>query len=171
MVGYRTQECRKNILMETLAAGQILDAVVVRLEQYGAWIESGDRDGLILIPEISWSRIRHPGEVLKVGQLVTVQILHVGSDGKFSASLRAMHPELNPWRDPSLFAVGSRFCSRVVRVLDYGCFVELRPEVWGLLQRERWSRAYQVGDLVDVRVEYVEPKPRKVEVREAHPSG
>jgi small subunit ribosomal protein S1 len=152
--------------MEPVAAGNTLEATVTRLENYGAWIESGGRVGLILIPEISWSRIRHPSEALSVGQQVTVKILNVAKDGKFSASLREMHPELNPWRDPTVFAVGNEFTGPVVMVLEYGCFVELQPEVWGLLKREPWRRPLAVGNRVCVRVESLNADQQKIEVRE-----
>jgi ribosomal protein S1 len=156
----------KRTLMEPVAAGNTLEATVTRLENYGAWIESGGRVGLILIPDISWSRIRHPSEALAVGQQVTVKILNVAKDGKFSASLREIHPELNPWRDPTVFAVGNVFTCPVVLVLEYGCFVELRPDVWGLLKREQWTRSMAVGNRVRVRVESLDADQQKIEVRE-----
>ena len=149
--------------MEALAAGRTIEAIVTRLEQYGAWIESGGRTGLILIPEISWSRIRHPSEALAVGQSVSVKILHV-SEAQFWASLRAMHPELNPWRDPAVFAVGQVFTGPVVRVLEFGCYVELQPDVWGLLRHDQWRRPVEVGERLSVRVVKVDAEMRKVEV-------
>ena len=155
----------KRTLMEPVAAGNTLEATVTRLENYGAWIESGGRVGLILIPEISWSRIRHPSEALAVGQQVTVKILNVAKDGKFSASLREMHPELNPWRDPTVFAVGNEFTGPVVMVLEYGCFVELQPEVWGLLPRERWPFPLETGDQLRVRVVHLDGPMHKIEIR------
>ena len=151
--------------MEPLVAGQIIEAAVTRLEHYGAWIESGGQVGLIVIPDISWSRISHPSDVLTVGQRVTVKVLYVGADGKWRASLREVHPELNPWRDPSVFAVGQEFTGPVVLVTDYGCFVELRPEVWGLLRREHWPRTIEVGEQLQVRVVSMNAEDRKVEVR------
>jgi ribosomal protein S1 len=152
--------------MDTLSVGAIVDATITRLEQYGAWIDCGGRPGLVTIPEVSWSRIGHPAEVLSVGQRVRVKVMVLGSDGKLSASIRALHPEQDPWRDPAVFAVGEEFAGRVVRVLGYGCFVELRPEVWGLLRREHWSREVAVGGRVRVRVVSVDPMARKVEVLE-----
>jgi ribosomal protein S1 len=149
--------------MEALAAGQTIEATVTRLENYGAWIESGGRTGLILIPEISWSRIRHPSEALAVGQSVSVKILHVAA-AQFWASLKAMHPELNPWRDPAVFAVGSEFTGTVVRVLEFGCYVELRPDVWGLLRRDQWPQPIEVGERLNVRVVIVDAELRKIAV-------
>jgi ribosomal protein S1 len=52
--------------------------------------------------------------------------------------------------------------------MNYGCFIELRPEVWGLLHRDRWSRSYEVADRVAVRVESVDPALRKIELSEIH---
>ena len=152
--------------MEALAPGQIVEATVTRLEQYGAWIDCGGRTGLIVIPEVSWAPIRHPADVLALGQNVTVKILHLGEGGRFSASLREVQPELNPWRDPSLFAVDSEFTGPVVRVMEHGCFVELRPDVWGLLRRDRWTRTYSVGERIAVRVEAVDVECRKIGVAE-----
>jgi ribosomal protein S1 len=140
------------------------DVVVTRLEQYGAWIECGGKPGLVTIPEVSWSRIGHPADVLAVGQHLPVKILNVRDDGQFTASVRAVHPEQDPWYNPAVFAVGSEFVGPVVRVLDYGCFVELRPEVWGLLRRKNWPGPVAAGDQLRVRVESVDAAARKVEV-------
>jgi len=149
--------------MDPLTVGAIVEATVTRLEQYGAWIDSGGRTGLVEIPEVSWSRISHPSDALAIGQRVRVKVLVVREDGQFSASIRAVHPERDPWHDPTLFAVGTVFVGPVVGVLGYGCFVELRPEVWGLLRRGRWS-SLAVGDRVQVRVESVDVDSRKIEV-------
>ncbi|WP_435016470.1 S1 RNA-binding domain-containing protein [Tundrisphaera sp. TA3] len=137
--------------MEELAPGSIIDAVVVQIEPYGAWVDHGGQRGLITIPEVSWSRIRHPGEALSVGQRVRAKVLGVAA-GEFSASIRAAHPELDPWRDPESFGVGATFVGPVVLVTDYGCFVELRPDVRGLLRRERCPEGVCVGDRLRVAI-------------------
>lgn len=147
-----------------MTIGAIVEAVVTRLEQYGAWLDCAGRSGLVQIPEVSWSRIRHPSDVLSVGQRIRVKVLVVRADGKFTASIRAVHPEKDPWYDPAIFAVGAEFVGPVVLVTDYGCFVELRPEVWGLYKKEQWTRPMAVGDRVRVRVEKVDAESRKVEV-------
>ena len=150
--------------MEPLAVGAIVEVVVTRLEPYGAWLDYDGQIGLVRIPDISRKRIGHPADVLVVGQLVRVKILVAPTQNEFSASLRAVHPEDDPWYDPSRFAVGTEFVGRVVRVLEYGCFVELRPEVWGSLRRERWVTPPSEGDAMRVRVESVDVAARKVEV-------
>jgi ribosomal protein S1 len=101
--------------MEVLSPGAIIDAVVERIEPYGAWIDHEGRRGLVGIPEVSWSRIGHPGEALSVGQRIRVKVLAV-AEGQFSASIRAARPELDPWRDPAEFSKGTAF----VAPLSYG---------------------------------------------------
>lgn len=150
--------------MEPVVVGEVVEAVVTRLEPYGAWIECGGRPGLVTIPEVSWSRIRHPGDVLAVGQAVRVKVLLAPTDHPFSASVRATRPDLNPWVDPTVFAAGTEFTAPVVRVLEYGCFVELRPDVWGLLKRGDSGNQPAVGEVLRVRVTHSDPTTRKVEV-------
>jgi small subunit ribosomal protein S1 len=149
--------------MEVLSPGAIIDAVVERIEPYGAWIDHEGRRGLVGIPEVSWSRIGHPGEALSVGQRIRVKVLAV-AEGQFSASIRAAHPELDPWRDPAEFSKGTAFVAPVVLETAYGCFVELRPEVWGLLPREKCPDGVRVGDRLRVTVESTDVMHRKVEV-------
>ena len=149
--------------MEVLSPGLLIDAVVERIEAYGAWINHGGRRGLVAIPDVSWSRIRHPREALSIGQLVRVKVLAVAA-GQFSASIRAAHPELDPWRDPTEFSEGTAFVAPVVLETGYGCFVELRPEVWGLLRRERCPEGVRVGDGLRVVVESTDAVHRRIEV-------
>ena len=150
-----------------LTVGDIIEVTVTRLEQYGAWVDCGGRTGLILIPEISWFRISHPADILAIGHRVRAKVLVVSDDGQFSASIKAVNPELDPWHDPSTFAVGTVLAGRVMLVAEYGCFVELKPEVWGLLRRKNWPEPMAVGDVVRVRVESVDRASRKVEVSAA----
>jgi small subunit ribosomal protein S1 len=149
--------------MGALSPGAIVDAVVERIEPYGAWIDCGGRRGLVGIPEVSWSRIRHPGEVVSVGQQVRAKVLAVAKD-QFSASIRGAYPELDPWRDPTEFGEGREFVAPVVLETDYGCFVELRPEVWGLLRREGCPEGVRVGERLRDIVQSTDAVHRKVEV-------
>ena len=149
--------------MEVLSPGALIDAVVERIEPYGAWIDHDGRRGLVTIPEVSWSRIGHPGEALSVGQRVRVKVLAVTED-QFSASIRAARPELDPWRDPARFSEGTAFVAPVVLETAYGCFVELRPDVWGLLRREKCPEGVRVGDRLRVTVETTDAVYRKIEV-------
>jgi small subunit ribosomal protein S1 len=157
--------------VDPLTVGDIVEAVVTRLEPYGAWVEADGWKGLIRIPEISWSRISHPRDALAPGQRVRAVVLQVGGPDGFNGSIKSVHPERDPWSDPTVFAAGTTFDAPVVRVVDYGCFVELRPDVWGLLRRERWPGPLAAGDRLRVRVESSDPLARKVEVGVAPPAG
>jgi small subunit ribosomal protein S1 len=149
--------------MEELSPGAIIDAVVERIEPYGAWIDHEGHRGLVTIPEVSWSRIRHPGEALSIGQRVRVKVLAVAED-RFAASIRAAHPELDPWRDPAEFSEGTAFVAPVILETAYGCFVELRPDVRGLLSREKCRGEVRVGDRLRVTVESIDVERRRIEV-------
>ena len=157
--------------MEPVSVGAVIEASVTRLEPYGAWVEYAGRPGLITIPEVSWSRITHPGDVLQVGQRVRAKVLVLGPAGELSLSIRAAHPEQDPWRDPLAFAPGKEFVGPVALVLGYGCFVELAPEVRGLLPKGHWSRDLAIGDRVRVRVVSADPVTHKVELIEVAEDG
>ena len=150
--------------MDRCEVGEVVEAIVTRLEPYGAWIEFNGQKGLVTIPEISWAPIEHPRVVLSVGQDIRVKILWVPADKPFSASIKAVSPELDPWRDPNRFAVGTEFTSPVVRILDYGVFLELLPSVWGLLRRGQWSGPVHIGDTFHVRVESVNTEKQQIEL-------
>ncbi len=150
--------------MNPLTVGDIVGAVVTRLEPYGAWVEADGRAGLIRIPEVSWSRISHPKDVLAVGQGVRAVVVQVGGADGFNGSIKAVHPEHDPWFDPTAFAVGTEVDASVARVMEYGDFLELRPDVWGLLRRGRRTGPLAVGDRLRVRVEASDPETRKIEV-------
>lgn len=157
--------------MIPLTVGDVIEVVVTRLENYGAWVEADGRPGLIRIPEISWARISHPADVLAVGQRVRVTVLQVGGRDGFNGSIKVVHPERDPWFDPAAYAAGTEFDAPVVRVVEYGYFLELRPEVWGLLRRGRRAEALAVGDRLRVRVEASDPLTRKVELVAVAPPG
>jgi 4-hydroxy-3-methylbut-2-enyl diphosphate reductase len=123
---------RKDTL-ETIQEGDVVKGVVRRLTQFGAFVDIGGLDGLLHISEISWHRINHPSEVLKVGDEVEVQVLRIDRDNeKVSLSLKQVLP--NPWElVAENYPVGSVVSARVVRLVPFGAFVELEPGVEGLV--------------------------------------
>jgi small subunit ribosomal protein S1 len=87
--------------VEPLTVGAVVDAVVTRLEHFGAWVDASGRRGLVRIPEITGARIAHPRDVLAVGQAVRVRVLQVGGPDGFNGSIRPIDPgSLSP-NDPS----------------------------------------------------------------------
>jgi len=146
--------------------GSIIDVKVIRLEPYGAWVEYQSLPGLIRIPEISWGRVRHPSDVLTVGQTISVKVLGLSDNGyeRFAASIRASHPEQNLWHCSSEFAVGRRFLGHVTLVLDYGAFVKIKENVEGLIFDRVNPHRFKVGDLVDVVVKAVDVSGETIEL-------
>ncbi len=149
---------------DSLTAGQIIEVTVTRLEHYGAFCDFEGRTGLITLPEISWSITRHPGDRLTVGERLKVKVIMAPPGREFSASIRQVHPERDPWIDPSRFRVGSIHEGRVTLLIDYGCFIELCPGVRGLLKKENEPHPLNVGDRVNVQVVMMDERLRKVEV-------
>lgn len=144
-----------------LKPGDVIDVVVTQLEPYGAWIRHHDRVGLINIPELTWGWISHPSDVVQVGQQLRVRVLRV-TDKSYSASLRALHPEQNPWRNPPMFIVGAEFIGPVVQVMAYGVFVDLVEGERGLIRLEEGKSLPPLGQRVRARIVEVDAERRRI---------
>lgn len=120
-------------LVANLVEGQIMTGVVKNITDYGAFIDLGGVDGLLHVTDISWRRINHPADVLKVGENIQVQIIRFNRDTQ-RISLGMKQLESDPWQGvEERFLVGSRHKGKVTNVADYGAFVELEPAVEGLI--------------------------------------
>ena len=132
--------------------GQILKGTVRRLSNFGAFIDLGGVDGLLHISEMGWSRVRRPGDVVKVGQEVEVYVLSADKESnKISLSLKKLIP--NPWESAAeKYAVGNVVTGKVVRLAPFGAFVELEDGVDGLVHISQisWSRVEKVEDALTV---------------------
>ena len=138
-------EERKRELLETLAKGEIRKGRVKNITDFGAFIDLDGLDGLLHITDISWGRVKHPGEVLKVG--------HVDRDReRVSLGLKQTTP--NPWESIlDRFPVGSRVTGTVVNLAPYGAFVEIAPGIEGLVHISEFSwtkRVARASDMVSV---------------------
>ncbi len=120
-------------IWESINVGDIVEGNVMRFTDYGAFIDIGGLDGLLHISEISWGKLRHPQEVLEIGQTVNVKILSMNPEkGKVSLGLKQTTPE--PWSViDEKYKVGQIFEGKVVQIKEYGCFVELEPGLDGLV--------------------------------------
>jgi small subunit ribosomal protein S1 len=152
---------RKAELLEQLAEGKVLTGRVKNLTSYGAFVDLGGMDGLLHVTDLSWGRVAHPGQIIKVGQELRVKVLKYDAEkGRVSLGLKQLDPD--PWeRVPSSYRPGERIIGRVVNLADYGAFVELEPGVEGLIHVSEmsWSRRLKhpskilnVGDRVEVAV-------------------
>jgi small subunit ribosomal protein S1 len=142
-------EMRDKMLAE-LAPGQIREGVVRSMKDFGAFVDLGGVDGLVHVSQLSWDRVKHPSEVLEVGQKIKVRVEKFDKDtGKVSLSYREVGA--NPWQEAeSKFPVGSRVTGPVSRVMDFGAFVKLAPGVEGLIHISELAhgRVFRVSDVL-----------------------
>jgi len=120
-------------LMADISEGQIRTGTVSSLREFGAFIDLGGVDGLVHISEISWSRIQHPSEVLRVGQQVQVMVLRVEPDRqRIGLSIKRTMPD--PWMNlGDKYHVGQIVSGTITRVVDFGAFIEVEPGIEGLV--------------------------------------
>ena len=124
---------KKAELLATLQKGEIRKGKVKNITDFGAFIDLDGLDGLLHITDMSWGRVKHPSEILKVGDELDVMVLDVDRDReRISLGLKQMSS--NPWDTiQDQFPVGSRVSGKVVNLAAYGAFVEIAPGIEGLV--------------------------------------
>jgi small subunit ribosomal protein S1 len=134
---WREQQRRK--LMDSLTEGQVVHGVVTSLADFGAFVDLGGTDGLIHISELSWQRIKHPREVVKVGDEVDVYVLKLDrTNGRIGLSLRRLQPD--PWTlVDTKYSVGQRVEGTITNVVDFGVFAQLEDGIEGLIHLSELS--------------------------------
>ena len=151
-----TMAAKKKDLLETLAKGEIRVGHVKNITEFGAFIDLDGLDGLLHITDMSWGRIKHPSEMLKVGQEVSVMVLDVDREReRVSLGLKQTTP--NPWSSiAEQFPVGSRVTGKVVNLAAYGAFIEIAPGIEGLVHISEFSwtkRVARASDMLNIRDE------------------
>lgn len=162
---------KKAALLASLQKGEIRKGRVKNITDFGAFIDLDGIDGLLHITDMSWGRIKHPSEMLKVGQELDVMVLDVNQE-KERISLGLKQTTENPWSTISeQFPVGSRVQGKVVNLAAYGAFVEIAPGIEGLVHisefswTKRVARAsdmLNVGDEIMVQVLSVDSENQKI---------
>lgn len=127
------RDARKQLLLGELKEGDVIEGVVSGLRDFGAFVDLGGADGLIHISELAWHRVKHPSEVVNIGDKVEVQILHLDEEGRrIGLSLKRLQP--NPWTlVEELYHIGQLVEGVVSRVSDFGAFITLEPGIEALL--------------------------------------
>ena len=164
------KEKKKKEILESLKPGDRIEGEVKRITDFGAFVDVGGIDGLIHISEMSWSRIGHPSEVLETGQKVEVVVLGVEPENeRISLSLKKVKP--HPWDNiQERYKVGDIVTGKVVRLVDFGAFVELEPGVEGLVHVSQIAHAHvekpqdvlKEGQTVEVKVLDVKSDERRI---------
>jgi small subunit ribosomal protein S1 len=161
----------RQALLDSLHDGQVLHGIVKNLTDYGAFIDLGGIDGLLHITDISWKRVKHPSELLTVGQDVKVKVLSFDSE-RNRVSLGMKQLGNDPWVDlVERYPVGKKMQGKVTNITDYGCFVEIEEGVEGLVHMSEmdWtnknvhpSKVVSMGDIVDVMVLEIDEERRRI---------
>ena len=158
-------------LMDKLQEGVVLKGVVKNLTDYGAFVDLGGIDGLLHITDMAWKRVRHPSEVVNVGDELDVRVLKFDRErNRVSLGLKQLGED--PWDNIARrYPANSRVFGKVSNVTDYGAFVEIEPGVEGLVHVSEmdWtnknvnpSKVVQVGDEVQVMVLDVDEERRRI---------
>ena len=144
----RTQ--RRAALLTDMTPGDIRKGVVKNITDFGAFIDLNGLDGLLHITDMSWGRVGHPSEILKVGQELDVVVLDVNRE-KERVSLGLKQKLANPWESiESKFTIGQKVKGKVVNLVPYGAFVELEPGVEGLVHVTELSWTKRIAKPSDV---------------------
>jgi small subunit ribosomal protein S1 len=158
-------------LMETLKEGTIVTGVVKNITDYGAFVDLGGIDGLLHITDLAWRRVRHPSEVLAVGQEITAKVLKYDQE-KNRVSLGVKQLGDDPWTGLARrYPQSTRLFGKVTNLTDYGAFVEVEQGIEGLVHVSEmdWtnknvapSKVVQLGDEVEVMVLEIDEERRRI---------
>lgn len=174
------KEKKKEQTWANIKEGQIIKGVVMRLTDFGAFVDIGGVDGLIHISDMSWHKIKHPSEVVKENEVVEVKVLKVDKErGRISLGLKQVLP--NPWDDvDKKYKEGSIVEGKVVNLVSFGAFVELEPGLEGLVHISQISKeriptpqdVLKVGDVVKVKILNINKEEKKLSlsIKEAEES-
>ena len=123
----------REALLENLVEGQAVKGLVKNLTDYGAFVDLGGVDGLLHITDMSWKRIKHPSEVVAVGDEVDVKVLKFDRErNRVSLGLKQLGED--PWIEiKNRYPVNTRVNARITNLTDYGCFIEIEEGVEGLV--------------------------------------
>ena len=158
-------------MLNQMAEGAVMTGLVKNLTDYGAFVDLGGVDGLLHITDMAWKRVKHPSELVSVGDEIQVKVLKFDSDtNRVSLGLKQMGED--PWVDVSIrFPEGSTLHGKVSNITDYGCFVEIEDGVEGLVHVSEmdWtnknvhpSKVVHLGDEVDVKVLEIDQERRRI---------
>lgn len=165
-----TRESIRDKVIDSLKEGDERTGTVTSLADFGAFVNINGADGLVHLSEISWERIRHPGDVLKVGQQVPVKVISIDKDNKrIGLSIRARQSD--PWfENIKGFKVGQLVEGKITRLTKFGAFARLENDLEGLIHISELSEKHidhpkevlHEGDAVTLRIIKIEPESHRI---------
>ena len=161
----------RDALLENLQEGAVVKGVVKNLTDYGAFVDLGGIDGLLHITDMAWKRVKHPTEVVNVGDEIEVKVLKFDRErNRVSLGLKQLGAD--PWVDIARrYPEGTRIFGKVTNIADYGCFVEIEEGVEGLVHVSEmdWTnknihptKVVQLGDEIEVMVLDIDEERRRI---------
>ena len=161
----------REALLETLEEGKVVKGIVKNLTDYGAFVDLGGIDGLLHITDMAWKRVKHPSEVVAIGDEIDVQVLKFDKEReRVSLGLKQLGDD--PWKDIARrYPNSTRIQGKVTNIADYGCFVEIEDGVEGLVHMSEmdWtnknvhpSKLVTLGDEVEVMVLDIDAERRRI---------
>jgi small subunit ribosomal protein S1 len=161
----------REALLESLEDGKVVKGIVKNLTDYGAFVDLGGIDGLLHITDMAWKRVKHPSEIVNVGDEIEVKVLKFDRErNRVSLGLKQLGED--PWEDITRrYPVGTRLFGKVTNLTDYGCFVEIEDGVEGLVHVSEmdWtnknihpSKVVQLGDETEVMVLDIDAERRRI---------
>ncbi|TGE34324.1 bifunctional 4-hydroxy-3-methylbut-2-enyl diphosphate reductase/30S ribosomal protein S1 [Desulfosporosinus sp. Sb-LF] len=164
------QAIKRKQLLETLKEGDVVTGVVRRIVDFGAFVDIGGMDGLLHISDMAYTRIKHPSEMVTIGDEVEVQVLKLEQQtGKLSLGLKQLKE--SPWvRVAEKYPVGSLVNGKVIRIVTFGAFVQLAEGVDGLVHISQLAdhrvnkveEILKIGDLVSAKVIECKPEEKRI---------
>ena len=161
----------RETLLANLEEGHEIKGIVKNLTDYGAFVDLGGVDGLLHITDMAWKRVKHPSEIVNVGDEINVKVLKFDKD-KQRVSLGMKQMGNDPWHDISQrYPEGTKISGQVTNLTDYGCFVEIEDGVEGLVHVSEmdWtnknihpSKVVSLGDTVEVMVLEIDEERRRI---------
>lgn len=162
---------QRKVILDKLERGQILEGTVKAITDFGAFIDLGGVDGLVHITDLSWGRVNHPSEIVKLDQTLNVVVLDFDENKKrISLGLKQLQP--HPWEKiDEKFAVGQRVSGKVVSLTDYGAFIEIEKGIEGLvhISEMSWtqhvkhpSQMVSMGQVVEAAILNIDKNEKKI---------
>lgn len=169
-LGDLRSDARQKIL-GTLGEGQVIQGIVKNITNYGVFIDIGGLDGLLHITDMTWGRIAHPSELVKIGDTITVKVLSFDKENeKISLGLKQLNE--NPWQAlGNQLEINKKIKGKVSSITDYGLFVEVAKDIEGLVHISEisWTdritdlnKRYKVGDEVEVLIVSIDKENRRM---------
>lgn len=141
---------KKNELLENIKVGDLRKGVVKNITDFGVFLDLDGVDGLLHITDMTWKRIRHPSEMVKLGQEIEVIILSIDKD-KGRVALGLKQKESNPWEEiERKYPIGTIIKGKIVNLVSYGAFIEIEPGIEGLIHVSEMSWTKNITDANEV---------------------